>query len=98
MRLMKRLRFVVDRRVMYAFAFMGLCLVVFAFLEAVGMSVGVWDYVVAIGLSSIAGWHLARTWVVTVLEKTPDSVLIRMTRRGSTVASPQSSGDKNSGA
>jgi hypothetical protein len=97
MRLVERLRFVVGRRVIYAFAFMGLCLVVFALLEAVGLSLGFWDYVIAIVLSSIAGWYQARIWVVTVLESTPDSVVIRMTRRGSTVAS-QSSGDKNSEA
>jgi hypothetical protein len=97
MRLVKRLRFVVDRRVIYAFAFMGLCLVVFALLEAASLSLGFWDYAIAIVLSSIAGWYQARIWVVTVLERTPDSVLIRMTRRGSTVA-PQSSSDRNSGA
>lgn len=44
MRLVTRLRFVVDRRVIYAFAFMGLCLVVFALLEAIGVSLGFWDY------------------------------------------------------
>jgi len=96
--LVKRLRFRVGRRVTYAFAFMGLCLVAFALLEAVGVSLGFWDYVIAIVLSSIAGWYQARIWVVTVLERTPDSVLIRMTRHGSTVASPQSSDDKTSGA
>ena len=95
---MKRLRFRVGRRVTYAFAFMGLCLVVFALLEAVGLSLGFWDYAIAITVSSIAGWYQARIWVVTVVERTPDSVLVRMTRRGSTVASPQSSDDETSGA